>query len=806
MARLFRTIIVIGFALVIAFAAIYFTSQAVLGGSFAALEKQGMERDLGRALDALEYNLTQLNSKTGDWAAWDDSYEFVQDSNAEFIKTNLTDVALVQLRINIILFLKPDGAMVLGKTVDLENKSDAPLPARLAAILADKRVLDTLLQNQRTDSFLTGILLLPQAPLLFAARPIVTSEGTGPIQGTLVFARYLDDAEISELARTTHLSLTFFRLAQPTLPADIRAATLNLSDANPLLVQVNGEDSVNGYVRIKDLLGNPILLLRVDAPRDLYHQGQAGIRFFMLIVIVIGIVAAVTARVLLERLVLSRQELSESEERYRAVIEQAAEGIFLYDGETLRVVEANAAFRRMLGYDAPETPVLTLRDIFALDPTTLAELHSRIAREKIARMGEQVVRRSDGTTLFAEASASVITYGGRQVICAVVHDISERKRAQDELERLFEQEQSRRQELDALYSLSRALADTADSAAMLNLVTFHAVNRIHTTFARILLIEDGTFVLASAYPIRAMGQGFEVGARVRLSAIPICERLLAEKDVSILHHMDAALSAAEREALALDLAHSLCAVPLRVEERVVGLLTLGEARKPAREQFTPEKISLARSIADQAASALRRAELFAELERTYLQTVLALARAVDAKDTYTANHADRLAEMALSVAGAMGISGRAVEDLRFGAILHDIGKIGVADAILLKPARLDDAEWVKMRQHPEIGSKILAPVPRLAGAAKIVRHHHERWDGKGYPDGLAGEAIPLGARILTVVDSFSAITDKRVYKPSRPVSDALTELRKNAGTQFDPRVVEVFSELIASGQLCVDSP
>ena len=179
-----------------------------------------------------------------------------------------------------------------------------------------------------------------------------------------------------------------------------------------------------------------------------------------------------------------------------------------------------------------------------------------------------------------------------------------------------------------------------------------------------------------------------------------------------------------------------------------------------------------------------------------MQTVLALANAVEAKDTYTADHAKRLAEMALAVGRELGMTARELEDLRYGAILHDIGKIGVPDAILLKPAKLDAEEWRHMRQHPVIGARILAPVPRLAGAARLVRHHHERYDGKGYPDGLRGDAIPLGARILTVVDSYSAILDERVYKAARSHEDAVAELRRCAGTQFDPRVVETFLRLL----------
>ncbi len=366
--------------------------------------------------------------------------------------------------------------------------------------------------------------------------------------------------------------------------------------------------------------------------------------------------------------------------------------------------------------------------------------------------------------------------------------------------RLFEAERTRREELAALYDLSRALADVAyDFDAILHLIARHAVETVRVTFARIAVVEGEEFVVRAAHPIRLMDRDLEVGRREPTAAHPFCQRALEQNTPIVLHADSPEINDYERETLFLGLAQTLCLVPLRASERALGLLMLGEMQRDAHAPFTPDKIRLARSVGDQAASALRRAELYAELERAYLQTVLALANAVDAKDTYTADHAQRLAQMALAVGRELGMNARELEDLRYGAILHDIGKIGVPDAVLRKPAKLDAAEWEEMRQHPIIGAWILAPVPRLAGAARIVRHHHERYDGKGYPDGLAGEAIPLGARILTVVDSYSAIVDQRVYKAARSHAEAVAELKRHAGTQFDPHIVQVFLRLLERG-------
>lgn len=357
---------------------------------------------------------------------------------------------------------------------------------------------------------------------------------------------------------------------------------------------------------------------------------------------------------------------------------------------------------------------------------------------------------------------------------------------------LFEQEQTRRVELAALYELSRALSDANDFDTTLTLVTRHTVETIRVTFSRVALLEGDEFVIRTAYPIRVMDHDLKVGERYKRDSSQFCHRVLKQNMPVVISADSADLSDGERKTLFLGIAATVCLIPLHVGERGLGLLMLGETRSQEREPFSPDKLRFARSFGEQAASALYRVELFVQLKESYLETVLALANAVDAKDTYTADHARRLAEMAVVIGREMGLMEHDLETLRYGAILHDIGKIGVPDAVLQKPSRLDRDEWAQMCQHPSIGARILAPVPHLVNAAQIVRHHHERYDGKGYPDGLVGEAIPFGARIVTVVDSYSAITDKRIYKEGRSHAEAVLELKKNAGTQFDPRVVEVF--------------
>ncbi|HJR06892.1 MAG TPA: HD domain-containing phosphohydrolase [Pyrinomonadaceae bacterium] len=196
------------------------------------------------------------------------------------------------------------------------------------------------------------------------------------------------------------------------------------------------------------------------------------------------------------------------------------------------------------------------------------------------------------------------------------------------------------------------------------------------------------------------------------------------------------------------------------------------------------------------------AERTAELDRTletledsYRMTLKALAAALETRDRETHGHSERVVSFSLRLGRELNLSGEELRSLEFGALLHDIGKIGVPDAILHKPAQLCEEEWVNMRRHPVHGQQILRGISFLEGAARVVGQHHEKWDGTGYPRGLRGEEIDLNARIFAVADAFDAITSDRVYRAGRSYEVAVTELEEFAGRQFDPEVVAAFRRI-----------
>jgi HD-GYP domain-containing protein (c-di-GMP phosphodiesterase class II) len=229
------------------------------------------------------------------------------------------------------------------------------------------------------------------------------------------------------------------------------------------------------------------------------------------------------------------------------------------------------------------------------------------------------------------------------------------------------------------------------------------------------------------------------------------------------------------------------AVPIVVDGAIWGVLNL-EAPEP--EAFSEADAVLVEAIAANLGSSIHRAVLVADLEKTFTTTLTALMSTVEAKDSYTASHEEEVAKLAERVAIRLGEPPSCARDVRYAALLHDVGKVAVPSEILLKPGPLNDEEWVVMKRHAAVGGELVARIDAFAHLAPAVRASHERWDGGGYPDGLAGEDIPLPARIIAACDTYEAIVTDRPYRPAATPAQACEELRRVAGAQLDARVVD----------------
>ena len=240
---------------------------------------------------------------------------------------------------------------------------------------------------------------------------------------------------------------------------------------------------------------------------------------------------------------------------------------------------------------------------------------------------------------------------------------------------------------------------------------------------------------------------------------------------------------------------SLVALPLLAKGQSIGVICIYFKEPRSLKDY---EMNLLATAANEAAIAIENARIYDNLQDAFVGTIRSLAETIDAKDTYTRGHSERVSLYSEAIARGLGLKGKELQTIRYAGYLHDVGKIGIPDAILSKPGKLTVEEFRIIQKHPVISEKILSPVKFPFPVQSIVRHHHERFDGKGYPDSHAAEEIPLGARILFVADAYEAMTSDRPYRKALSTEMALGELERNKNTQFDPRIVEVFAGIIRS--------
>lgn len=341
-------------------------------------------------------------------------------------------------------------------------------------------------------------------------------------------------------------------------------------------------------------------------------------------------------------------------------------------------------------------------------------------------------------------------------------------------------------ELATLYEMSRALGSTLDLDELLTSVLDSALRIFDLDLGYIALRDRDT----GGVSIRSL-RGADVSQADGALRSSMSEWVVREGR-PLIFNPDTGSRASQIDSVTGAKA-ALC-VPLISTDGTIGSITIGSSDVSYR--FSSDDVRLLSTIANHVTIAIGNIELFTSLQEAYLATVRSLAAAVDAKDSYTRGHSERVATYATLIAERMGLSHEQRIALEMAAYLHDIGKIGVKEEILLKPGHLDDGEMAQMRHHPLIGANILKPVAFPWAITPVVRHHHEAFDGSGYPAGLRGDEIPLLARILTVADSYEAMTADRPYRRGRSSGEAIEELRRCSGSQFDPRIVQLFVEVM----------
>ena len=486
-----KMLLIIGVSLLCLAGLVYATSRVTFMRGLEEIEKRNTSQHVEQVLAAFSNLLTNLEISTADWAEWDDTYDFIENENEQYIKSNLGDGTFISLRINLVLFINTSGHIVFGKAFDLQNEGEIQTPPDLLGHISDNSII---LSKDGTQNYTSGIVLLNDGPLIIAAQPILTSESEGPARGTLIFARYLDSETVDYLSQLVLSPITIRPVYDATYP-DFREALSSLSPEKPIFVKPLSKQYISGYSLIKDIYGKPSLVLRVDVPRDVSQLGQTTTSYYILSILGVGILVSGLAMLMAQKQIFSRfsrlitginriansgdtsarisvggkdemsliagtvngmlatideatAKIRESEERYRDLFENATDLIqsVTTDG---RFIYVNEAWRKTLGYSEEEVANLSLRDIIHADYMPLyKEIAQKVILEPVDNVEAGFVTK-DGTKIIVEGNISCRFKGGELVsIRGIFRNITERKQAEEKLQLLYEQEKEIRQKLE----------------------------------------------------------------------------------------------------------------------------------------------------------------------------------------------------------------------------------------------------------------------------------------------------------------------------------------------------------------------
>ena len=514
-----------------------------------------------------------------------------------------------------------------------------------------------------------------------------------------------------------------------------------------------------------------------------------------------------------------RKRIDQQLRMLEAALENANDAIVITEAEPFdlpgpRVVYVNAAFTRTTGYEAGEIIGKTPRILQGpgTDRSTLDGLRKKLKRWKPVRV-ELLNYSKDGREFWVELNirpvADATGYFTHWV--SVQRDITDRKRAEHEQQMRSEvvvrdlntRLEQRILRLDALRQIDMAISGSLDLRLTLGIVLDQILAQLKVDAAAILLVgaHDQGLTFAA-------GKGFRTGAiastSLRYGEDYPGQAILEQCHVEVPDFARIGEASPRAKLLEDEGFVAYHAMPLMAKGQPRGVLEVYN-RSPI--EADGEWTAFLEALAGQAAIAIDNAALFRDLQRSHASLVAAYdatiegwARALDLRDKETEGHTRRVTEMTVRLARYMGVEESDLLAIRRGSLLHDIGKLGIPDSILLKPGKLTEDEWRIMRRHPEYAFDWLAPIATLRPALDIPHHHHEKWDGTGYPDGLAGELIPTAARIFAVVDIWDALRSDRPYRKGWPESRVIEHIRSLSGTHLDPSVVDAFLLLLDDGR------
>ncbi len=501
----------------------------------------------------------------------------------------------------------------------------------------------------------------------------------------------------------------------------------------------------------------------------------------------------------------SSAALQESMHFTRTIISSVGEGVIVYDAELHYLVWNN--------YMEALTGVLAEDIIGKHAVEFFPHLRKQGMEEYLQRAlgGETIqtddvlyhVPQSGNIGWYTAVFSPHISAAGEIIgVVATIHDITERKKGEAERERLLLSERDLRQQAETIGRVSQAMSAVLEMPALLDLICKESAHLFEVDSTHIWLVRknpDGGEDFLQGIAGFGRERDKFVGMRVPLiDPVNLGARVIRDRKAICINEVDESIHTGISGIFHV---RSIMGVPLFKGEQAIGALLIVDDRKVNR--FSDDDLEVAMQLGNHAAIAVNNARLYDDaqsanenLKRSYVNTLEGWAKALELRDAETEGHSQRVTSMTVRLAEEMGLGDDSLEHIRRGALLHDIGKMGIPDRILGKKSDLEPDEWEIMRQHPVYAYELLSSIEYLRPALIIPFCHHERWDGTGYPLGLDGSKIPLPARIFAVVDVFDALTSDRPYRPAWTRERAIRYIVEQAGKHFDPEVVDHFLKIV----------
>ncbi len=598
-----KTLLVIGLSLACLIGALYLATQTILLDGFVQLELTNAREQVQRVHNTLMDEIDNLSAATQDYAFWNDTYNFIQNPNESYIQEQLFPLVMERYQFDVVLFVNLESQIVFGRTSGPRGQSQASIPSGMEAYLAPGSLL---VSHPNPESRISGLLLLPENPLLVASMPILTSDMQGPVRGALIWGRYLDAAEVARLANMVRLPLTVYRADTSLLPADFQIAQTALIDAQTVFAQPLGDSVVAGYTRLDDLYGAPALILRADLPRNIYMQGQTAISYFMLFLLIAGLGFGTATIIAIERLVSSREEaLRQVEQNYRELFESIDDAIIVHDLEG-NILAVNEAACRRLGYTRTQLLRMKTTDIDA--PGYAESFKERLAKQLTDRTyrnirGAHITR--DGRTIPVYVNTTVTTYQGQEAVLGVVRDITELKIAEDRLLHANAELERYNSALRALHQTGIDISAPLDMSVLRRRIIERAVTLLDTDGGNLYLYDEVTDRLVV---VEGVGTGDQLIGRSLELGEGLAGKVFLTRQPFTVEDYSSWLG---RSPVYDDMVFSaVLSVPLCWRDQTIGVLNLHVDRE--RHIFDAYDVWLAEMFAAQAVAAIQNARLFEE--------------------------------------------------------------------------------------------------------------------------------------------------------------------------------------------------